>query len=88
MDAPGTATVAPYGSWSSPITTELIVSAAVGLGDVWVDERTTWWSELRPTDHVGIGVVRSVLAAERALLRRGWRMRIGSSCLMVARRRP
>lgn len=58
MDAPGTATVAPYGSWSSPITTELIVSAAVGLGDVWVDERTTWWSELRPTEAGRVELVR------------------------------
>jgi dipeptidyl aminopeptidase/acylaminoacyl peptidase len=42
--------VAPYGSWSSPVTTELIVAAAVGLGDVWVDDRRTWWSELRPSE--------------------------------------
>ncbi len=50
--ASGEATVqtAPYGSWSSPVTTALIVSAAVGLGEVWLDGPRTWWSELRPTE--------------------------------------
>ena len=42
--------VAPYGSWSSPISAELIVSAAVSLGDVWVEGARTWWSELRPSE--------------------------------------
>lgn len=49
---------APYGSWSSPVTAELIVSAAVGLGDVWVDEARTWWSELRPTEAGRVELVR------------------------------
>lgn len=50
--------VAPYGSWSSPITTALIVSAAVGLGEVWVDGADTWWSELRPTESGRVELVR------------------------------
>ncbi|MEZ5236974.1 MAG: prolyl oligopeptidase family serine peptidase [Acidimicrobiales bacterium] len=56
----GTAGVAqaPYGSWSSPISAELIVSAAVGLGDVWVDGAHTWWSELRPTEAGRVELVR------------------------------
>jgi SAM-dependent methyltransferase len=43
-------------------------------------------SELRPKDNVAIRVVKSVLAGERALIRRGWRIPMGSSCLVVARR--
>jgi dipeptidyl aminopeptidase/acylaminoacyl peptidase len=51
--------VAPYGSWSSPITAELIVSAAVGLGDVWTDgDGRTWWSELRPGEAGRVEIVR------------------------------
>ena len=49
---------APYGSWSSPITAELIVSAAVGLGDVWVEHEHTWWSELRPSEGGRVELVR------------------------------
>ena len=54
----GAVQVAPYGSWSSPITTALIVSAAVGLGEVWVDGPNTWWSELRPTESGRVELVR------------------------------
>jgi dipeptidyl aminopeptidase/acylaminoacyl peptidase len=51
-------TVAPYGSWSSPITAELVVQAAVGLGEVWLDGERTWWSELRPAEGGRIALVR------------------------------
>ena len=43
-------TVAPYGSWASPITPELTVAGAVWLGEVRVDGATTYWSELRPSE--------------------------------------
>ncbi len=43
-------------------------------------------AELRPRDTVAIRLVKSVLARERALIRRGWRIPIGSSCVVVARR--
>lgn len=49
---------APYGSWSSPISPELIVAAAVSLGDVWVDGEHTWWSELRPSEAGRVELVR------------------------------
>jgi dipeptidyl aminopeptidase/acylaminoacyl peptidase len=42
--------VAPYGSWKSPITSDLIVSAAVGLGQVALDGADTYWVELRPSE--------------------------------------
>jgi dipeptidyl aminopeptidase/acylaminoacyl peptidase len=42
--------VAPYGSWKSPITTDLIVSDTVVFGDVVLDREDVYWSELRPTE--------------------------------------
>src|SRR5256714_4311530 len=43
-------TVAPYGSWKSPITSDLIVSATVGPGQVALDGEDTYWIELRPAE--------------------------------------
>src|ERR671927_187050 len=42
--------VAPYGSWESPITSDLIVSATVGLGQTALDGADTYWVELRPSE--------------------------------------
>ena len=42
--------VAPYGSWKSPITSELIVSATIGLGQVALDGEDVYWIEMRPTE--------------------------------------
>src|ERR1044071_1582671 len=42
--------VAPYGSWKSPITSALIVTATVGLGQVALDGADTYWIELRPSE--------------------------------------
>ncbi len=44
------AKLAPYGSWKSPITSDLIVSAAVGLGEIALDGQDTYWIESRPTE--------------------------------------
>jgi len=41
---------APYGSWLTPITSELVVAAAVRLGEVRVDGVDPVWSELRPAE--------------------------------------
>ena len=46
----GQPTVAPYGSWESPITSDLIVSATVGLGQIALDGEDTYWIELRPSE--------------------------------------
>ncbi|HEY6697389.1 MAG TPA: prolyl oligopeptidase family serine peptidase [Acidimicrobiales bacterium] len=40
----------PYGSWTTPITSELVVRAAASLGSVAVDGDSVWWSELRPEE--------------------------------------
>lgn len=41
---------APYGSWKSPITTDLILSGAIGLGQVVLDDEDIYWLEMRPSE--------------------------------------
>ncbi|MEK6283921.1 MAG: S9 family peptidase [Acidobacteriota bacterium] len=40
----------PYGSWKSPITSDLIVSGSVGLNQPLIDGRDIYWIEMRPTE--------------------------------------
>jgi dipeptidyl aminopeptidase/acylaminoacyl peptidase len=42
--------VAPYGSWKSPITSELIVKGSIGLGQIAIDGEDTYWIEVRPQE--------------------------------------
>lgn len=42
--------IAPYGSWQSPITSDLIVAGTIGLGGVCLDGEEIYWSEQRPTE--------------------------------------
>src|SRR5437868_13968639 len=42
--------VAPYGSWRSPITSDLIVAGTVGLSQVLLDGPDVYWVEARPTE--------------------------------------
>ncbi len=42
--------VAPYGSWTSPITADLIVEQVVRLSDVVVDGADVYWLENRPSE--------------------------------------
>ncbi len=51
-------TTSEYGSWSSAITAELVVEAAVSLGEVVAGEDDIWWSELRPQEGGRVMVVR------------------------------
>lgn len=44
------AQVAPYGSWKSPVTSDLIVSGTVGPGQIALDGEDTYWVELRPSE--------------------------------------
>lgn len=41
---------APYGSWKSPITSDLIVAGSVRLGEVHVEGDSIYWGEGRPTE--------------------------------------
>src|SRR5439155_14176473 len=42
--------IAPYGSWASPITSDLIVASSIGLGDILVDGGDIYWIESRPLE--------------------------------------
>src|SRR6267142_2624297 len=42
--------IAPYGSWNSPITSNLIVSEAVGLTQPIIGEDGIYWIEMRPSE--------------------------------------
>ncbi len=44
------AQTAPYGSWRSPITADLIVADAVGLHAIALDGETVYWIETRPAE--------------------------------------
>lgn len=42
--------VAPYGSWKSPITSDLIVSGTIAFGQIVVDGDDIYWIEQRPAE--------------------------------------
>jgi dipeptidyl aminopeptidase/acylaminoacyl peptidase len=42
--------VAPYGSWKSPITSNLIVAGTIGLGEIALDGEDVYWIESRPSE--------------------------------------
>jgi dipeptidyl aminopeptidase/acylaminoacyl peptidase len=42
--------IAPYGSWKSPITSDLIVEGSVGLSQPFFDGDDIYWMEMRPKE--------------------------------------
>jgi hypothetical protein len=50
--------VAPYGSWKSPITSDLIVSETIGLGQIALDGADVYWVEMRPAEDGRYVIVR------------------------------
>lgn len=46
--------IAPYGSWKSPISTEMIITDAVGLADIALDGADIYWLEGRPKEGGGL----------------------------------
>ena len=42
--------IVPYGSWKSPITSDLIVSGSIGLSQPSLDGSDLFWIEMRPTE--------------------------------------
>jgi dipeptidyl aminopeptidase/acylaminoacyl peptidase len=54
-------TTAPYGSWPSPVTADLIVEASVSLGGPAFGGGDLWWSELRPAEGGRVQIVRKPL---------------------------
>lgn len=58
--------IAPYGAWKSPITSDLIVAASVGLGGIAVDGDTIYWLENRPTERGRSVLVRCATNGQQA----------------------
>jgi dipeptidyl aminopeptidase/acylaminoacyl peptidase len=56
--------IAPYGSWKSPITSELIVAQSVSLTDVRLDDGNIFWLEGRPQEQGRNVIVRAGTAGE------------------------
>ncbi len=50
--------IAPYGSWKSPITSDLIVAGTVSLSRVLVDGESVYWLEGRPSENGRYVIVR------------------------------
>jgi dipeptidyl aminopeptidase/acylaminoacyl peptidase len=48
----------PYGSWPTPVTSEVVVAQAVGLSEVRVDGGDVVWSESRPAEGGRTALVR------------------------------
>ena len=55
---------APYGSWRSPITSELIVAESISLNDVRIDRGQLYWLEGRPQGQGRYVVVRAGAGGE------------------------
>ena len=50
--------IRPYGSWASPITSDLIVAKSIGLGGIQSDGRNLYWHEMRPEEAGRNAIVR------------------------------
>ena len=49
---------APCGSWSSPITSDLIVASTIGLSGILLDGADVYWLESRPQENGRSVIVR------------------------------
>ena len=56
----------PYGSWRSPITSDLIVQDAINILDVWIDGQDVYWLEGRPREGGRYVLVRHAFDGLRA----------------------
>jgi dipeptidyl aminopeptidase/acylaminoacyl peptidase len=58
--------ISPYGSWKSPITSDLIVSGTIGLDQVVLDGADIYWMEGRPAEAGRSVIVRRTLDGRTA----------------------
>lgn len=49
---------APYGTWTSPITAEMLISGGSSVTEVVPDGDTVWWAESRPSEGGRIAIMR------------------------------
>ena len=59
-------TVAPYGSWASPIRLDDIVGEVIGIGEPSIDGDDTYWLEGRPAEGGRRILVRSGIDGNRS----------------------
>lgn len=64
LEIPVMPAVAPYGSWKSSITTDLIASGAVDLGQIALDGDDVYWVEMRPSEGGRMVIVRHTADGE------------------------
>jgi dipeptidyl aminopeptidase/acylaminoacyl peptidase len=57
-------TQSPFGTWSSPVTPALLVTAAVGLSDLTVDGERVYWVESRPAEAGRLVLVSAPITGE------------------------
>src|SRR5688500_8577241 len=57
-------TIALYGSWKSPISSDLIVSGTIGLVQVEIDGNDVYWAEQRPSEGGRYVIVRRTAAGQ------------------------
>jgi dipeptidyl aminopeptidase/acylaminoacyl peptidase len=50
--------IAPYGSWKSPITSDLIVEGTITLQQIVLDGADIYWTELRPSERGRVVIMR------------------------------
>lgn len=49
---------APFGTWASSVSPEMVATAAVQLGEPWLQDGVVWWLEERPAEGGRAAVVR------------------------------
>ena len=80
-------TLARYGSWKSPITSELIVAQSIALSETRLDGDKCYWLEGRPQEQGRFVVVRSDAAGTTDLTPRSEERRVGKECSLTCRSR-
>jgi dipeptidyl aminopeptidase/acylaminoacyl peptidase len=71
-------TVAPYGTWSSPISAEMVAGAGVRLSAPWIEDGVTWWLEGRASESGRVVLVRLEPGAEpQDVVPEGFNVRTG-----------
>ncbi|HEY0641441.1 MAG TPA: prolyl oligopeptidase family serine peptidase [Pseudonocardiaceae bacterium] len=69
-------TIAPYGTWQSPITPELAAAGGGGPGWLRHEQGAVWWGESRPADNGRTMIVRAAPGQPPAdVLPPGWNAR-------------
>jgi len=79
---------ATYFFWPLPLPILLFRALPWKLGVQKTLDPDRLAAELRPPNRVAVCAVEAMLGLERALISRGWRVPVGSSCLIVACRAP